>query len=92
MPSAVRLIGIAILCTLVVGCSSVDSRSGSEPQGSTAPAETSGAPVPVLPAPRPFIVEEFEPAAEVKQAAVDFLEAALTFTAEEAEVPARARI
>lgn len=66
-------------CLGIGGCGAVDrseqSQESSAPTSSPAPA--------VLPELEPFDLESYEPAASVKSAAVDFLEASLTYPAGE---------
>lgn len=84
--NAALLIGGACLSVSVLGCTSMDAAD--QPKSQSSESSTISA----LPDPTPFTVEEYEPVAELKQAAVDFLESALTVDANDAAIPSRERV
>lgn len=84
--NAALLIGGACLSVSVLGCTNMNTADQPKPESSESST------ISALPDPTPFTVEEYEPAAEMKRTAVDFLESALTVDVNDAAVPARERI
>lgn len=83
------LVVAAFLSVATIGCGSLNTRDRPDPS----PSGSSVSVAPPLPVPPPFVVEGYEPAAEVKETAVEFLETGLNVLPEDVGVlSARERI